>query len=155
MTAVEHTSLCWCGASFVEVTLDETLSGLTRPCRIRACIETDRAQRGVDVYDRVVVPEPPPPAVAASQLVAAIDTLADLGQIVRTERRRRGLDQASAARQCGVGLHAFVALELSRGKRGPGLVTTLKVLAWLMDDRSTVLAELNAAKKATTRAGGC
>jgi hypothetical protein len=39
------TALCWCCASFVEVSIEEVRAGLTRPCHLLHCQETDALKR--------------------------------------------------------------------------------------------------------------
>lgn len=66
----------------------------------------------------------------------AVELLDQLDELLVTERRRRGIDRESAARQMGLSDETLRLVERpdARGKRGPTLYVVRAVLAWIADE---------------------
>ena len=61
-----------------------------------------------------------------------IESVTDLGAVIRTERKRQGISQAVAAGLCGVSVHFLSNLE--RGKETSEFSRVMQVL-WAMNIR--------------------
>lgn len=77
-------------------------------------------------------------------------TPADFGMLIRAERKKAGLDQATLARRAGVS--RWWITEMERGKRGAELGLVLRTLATLGIDLNAGMQDPEASRPSIRRA---